>query len=202
MIPNHEGDLTVLPNTHTRSSARLRISADHRPFVSQTASLRVVKTEALLTSAVLDGANSAEIARRFGELTGLPVALLTPDLSRTACYGTAINIACAPTRQVNQALAGIAAGGEVAALGPMSGWSAERTHIAPLLASGQLLGFLVLGEQPGRAIDSDLALSAFRHAASLCAIAILGERRRSDLVNELRYDLVAGMLVGARRVER
>ena len=195
---DHLGDLTVLSNAHARSSARLPMPAEHRPLVSPAVSLRLAQTDALLTSAVLDGADSAEIARRFGELSGLPVALVTPDLTMATCCGDAIAIASPPSRQVNQALAGVAAGGDMVTLGPMVGWSGRRTHIAPLLASGQLLGFLVMGELRGRASDSDGALSAFQHAVSLCAIAMLGERRRSELVNELRYDLVAGMLVPNR----
>lgn len=163
-----------------------------------SASLRVVQTSALLAAAALDGDDPGQIAQRFGELSGARVVLLAVDLSLPGSADPAGDLADPPAPEVTQLLAKIGKAGEVVMLGPTPGWATSRSCIAPLRASGQLLGFLVMYERPGRSIDNDLARSSLQHAAALCAMAMMRERRRGDLVNELRYDLVAGLLLRHR----
>ena len=176
-----EPGLTVLPGG-VRSAA---------PGEADTALIRP-ELGATLAAAVLDGAPPEQVAERFGELTGCSVALLGADLSAMQ-KGLDGDAASPPPPEVVQLLAGIARRGQVVTLGPMANWSTRRSHVAPLLAAGQLLGYLVLYEhQP---LDPELVAASLQNTATLCAISLVQERRRDELANELRYDLVSGLLL-------
>lgn len=147
---------------------------------------------ATLAAAVLDGAPPEQVAERFGELTGCSVALLGADLSAMQ-EGSDGDATSPPPPEVAHLLAGIARRGQVVTLGPTASWSTRRSHVAPLVAAGQLLGYLVMYEhQP---LDPELVAASLQNTATLCAISMVQERRRDELANELRYDLVSGLLL-------
>ena len=197
--------MTAREGTHARSVVPLKPAACPEPGLTAlrgrvhsvalgAADTALIQEQlgATLAAAVLDGAPPEQVAERFGELTGCSVALLGADLS-TMHEGLDGDAASPPPPEVAHLLAGIARRGQVATLGPMASWSTRRSHVAPLLAAGQLLGYLVMYEhQP---LDPDLMAASLQNTATLCAISMVQERRRDELANELRYDLVSGLLL-------
>jgi sugar diacid utilization regulator len=197
--------MTAREGTHARSVVPLKPSACPEPGLTalrgrvpsavlgaaDTALIRA-QLGATLAAAVLDGAPPEQVAERFGEMTGCSVALLGADLS-TMQKGLDGDAASPPPPEVAHLLAGIARRGQVVTLAPTASWSTRRSHVAPLLAAGQLLGYLVMYEhQP---LDPELVAASLQNTATLCAISMVQERRRDELANELRYDLVSGLLL-------
>lgn len=152
-----------------------------------------------LLALVARGADIEEITSTVSAALEAPVVVLDRGLRRIAAHPDDAGLDLTEDGDARAALQQIAAEGRPASVPGLSGrsdGSASVTMIAPITADGELLGYLAALADVGAADDAT-ALLSMQHAATVLALTLLRERISAHLTNDVRVELVRGLLLGS-----
>jgi purine catabolism regulator len=191
----------ALPFAAIIQSVLERIIADELSLLKQSECIR-----RSLTSILLESGNLPEIARTLETALGRPVLVLDDQLRVLVSSGpgpaggeAAAGEDGAEGRPVRSVMRS-ARSGRMALLGGLPGYESDTVRALPVVASGQLFGYLgVVGGED--AVSGPLEQSALDHASAVAALYFLQQRAVAETELRLRGDFVWALAKGCTRDE-
>jgi hypothetical protein len=190
---------------------RLRLSL--RTLQAQNSTLRqLVAIHDRLGALVLLGADIATITAVLAELIGRRVLLLDNQLQASAMAVPSVHYAddvpepfrWAPApAYVSGVLATLAGERRPLRIPPMADWGVEAVCVlAPVAVGEAILGYLAILEEREATPSEDVDLQVVQHAATVYALAMMRERMASEVAQQLRDELLEGLLQGRAQDEQ